>query len=117
MQIGECYARIGITKRMLEGLLHHRKEEKEYLCAMIVTEDRIDAALWITTSDGNTKVLKTSLVEYSGEWDKAIAAADKAITNVEMSLPEGKELKDVVFGLFPEWVDDDHIKENHQNRL
>lgn len=102
---------------MLEGLLHHKKEEKEYLCALIVAEKRIDAAIWETTKDGKVTVLKTTQKEYEGEWEKAIDAADQAVTDIESELPEGRELTKVVFGLFPTWLVDDRIKEPHLKQL
>lgn len=96
---------------MLEGLLHHKKEEKEYLCALMISEERIDAALWESVAGGEIKILKTAQCTYNGEWESAIQAADQAVTEVESALPEGKELKKTVFGLFPEWITEDRIKE------
>lgn len=102
---------------MLEGLLHHKKEEKDYLCALVVAEKRIAAAIWETTKDGKVTVLKTTQKEYEGEWEKAIDAADQAVTGLESELPEGKELTKVVFGLYPAWLTDDRIKEPHLKQL
>lgn len=102
---------------MLEGFLHHKEEEKEYLCALLVSEERIDAALWETVKSGKTQVLKTSQAKYQGGWEEAIKAADTAITEVEESLPENVELTKVVFGLFPHWLKDDAIKEDHLKQL
>lgn len=102
---------------MLESLLHHKKEEKEYLCALVVAEDRIDAALWEATSEGKVTVLKTAQNRYDGEWDKAIDAADKTISEIETGLPEGMELKKTVFGLFPEWLVEDRIKDAYLKKL
>lgn len=95
---------------MLEGLLHHKKEEKDHLCALVVSEDQIDVALWETTASGKATILKTASEKYSGEWEEAINAADKAITAIEDALPEGKDLTQIVFGLYPEWLSEDHAK-------
>ena len=102
---------------MLEGLLHHKKEEKDYLCALVVTEDRVDAALWEATKDGKVNVLKNSTVPFTGEWEKTIDAADQAVTEIETGLPEGVELTKVVFGLFPEWLTEDRIKDAYLKQL
>ena len=102
---------------MLDALLHHKKEDKDYLCALVVTEDRIDAALWETDKSGKVTVLNSASVPYEGEWEKAIDAADSAVTQIESGLPEGIELTKVVFGLFPEWLSEDHIKETYLKRL
>lgn len=102
---------------MLEALLHHKKEEKEYLCALVITEDRIDGALWEAGKDGKAIVIKTSQKTYTGEWEQAIDAADAAISAVEDGLPQGAELTKVVFGLFPGWLTEDHIKEGYLKKL
>lgn len=102
---------------MLEGLLHHKKEEKEYLSALMISEDRVDAALWESGAKGEVHVLKTSQKTFSGEWDDAIRAADEAVTEIEIGLPEGKELTKVVFGLFPEWIVEDRIKDTRLKQL
>lgn len=102
---------------MLEGFLSHKKEPKEYISALVVSEDQIEAALWETKKDGDVTILKTSAHSYTGDWEKAIIAADEAVTEIEVELPEGVELKKVVFGLFPEWVSEDHIKETYLKRL
>ena len=102
---------------MLEALLHHKEEEKEYLCALVVTEDRVDAALWETSKDGKVSVLKTSQQSLAGEWEKTIDAADSAVTEIESALPEGAELTKVVFGLFPEWLTEDRIKDAYLKKL
>ncbi len=102
---------------MLEALLHHKKEEKEYLCALVVTEDRVDSALWEATKDGKVSVLKTSQKPYQGEWESAVDAADSAISEIEDALPEGAELTKVVFGLFPEWLIEDRIKDAYLKKL
>ncbi len=102
---------------MLEGLFHHKKEEKEYLCALLVSEDRIDAAILETGKDGSGNVLKVSIKEYLDSWDNAINAADAAVTEIEDILPEGKELTKVIFGLFPEWLHEDRIKDTYLKKL
>lgn len=102
---------------MLEGLLHHKKETKDYICALTISQDGVDAALWESGADGKTAILATSHARYETEWDKAIDAADDAISSVEEKLPEGFELKKVVFGLYPEWLSEDHIKEVYLKKL
>jgi len=102
---------------MFEGLLNRKKEEKEYLTALVVTEDRIDAALWETSNDGSVKILKTSGKPYADGWESAIDAADSSVTDIETALPEGKELSKVVFGLPSEWLFEDHIKETYLKQL
>ena len=82
-----------------------------------MSEDTIDAALWETDKSGKAVVLKISQAQYSGEWEKAIDAADKAISEIETDLPDGVELTKVVFGLFPEWLSEDHIKEIYLKKL
>lgn len=102
---------------MLEGLLHHKKEEKEYLCALVVAEDRIDAAIWEASKEGKVTVLKTAQKSYSGEWENGVDAADQAVTEIETALPTGTELTKVVFGLYPEWVSEDHIRDTYLKKL
>lgn len=108
---------------MLETLLRHKKAEKEYLVALIVADNRVDTALWETEEHGHAHVLKTATSGYEASptdehaWEKVIDATDKAITSVEAALPEGAELKKVVFGLFPEWLEDDHIKDDRLKQL
>ena len=67
---------------MFEGLLNRKKEEKEYLTALVVTEDRIDAALWETSKDGTVKILKTEGKSYANGWESAIDAADSSVTDI-----------------------------------
>ena len=102
---------------MFEGLLNRKKEEKEYLTALVVTEDRIDAALWETSKDGTVKILKTAGKSYANGWESAIDAADSSVTDIETALPEGRELSKVVFGLPSEWLFEDHIKETYLKQL
>lgn len=101
---------------MLESLLKHNKEEIEYLLALVISENRIDAALWEKNHQG-ARVLKTSQAAYEGTWEKAIDAADSAISDIESALPENASLKKTVFGLFPRYLTDDHIKDNHLKEL
>src|SRR3989344_4291371 len=102
---------------MLESLLHHKKAVKEYLCALLVTDDRVEAALWESDADNKTKVLKVAKATYQGEWETAIDAADKAVSEIEQDLPEGEELKKTVFGLYPDWLVEDRIKDNYLKKL
>lgn len=102
---------------MLEGLLHHKKEPKEYLCALTIGETSISSALWETGKDGSAQVLAWASADYSEDWEKAIDAADQAISKIEEKLPEGIELQKVVFGLYPEWLAEDHIKETYLKHL
>lgn len=102
---------------MLDSLLHPKKEEKDYFCALTISENRIDAALWENDKNDQVKVISTAHAAYEKSWDEAIAAADKAITQIESGLPEGKELQKVVFGLFPNWLTDDKIKDEHLKKL
>lgn len=102
---------------MLEGLLHHKKEEKEYLCALVVAEDRIDGAIWEASKEGKVTVLKTAQKAYAGDWEKGVDAADQVVTEIETALPTGTELTKVVFGLYPEWVSEDHIRDTYLKKL
>ncbi len=102
---------------MLESLLHHKKEVKQYLVGLVVTDERIDGSLYETTIGGQGKILKTEIVPYKGDWENAIKAADKVVSTLESELPKGAELKNVILGLFPSWLDGEKIKETHLKNL
>lgn len=103
---------------MLEGLLHHKKEPPLYYAALTITERQIDAALWEGQKDGKVKVIKIASEKYTeGDWENAITASDKAISAIEEGMPEGIELTKVVFGLNPDWLIEDKIKEIYLKKL
>ena len=103
---------------MLEGFLHHKKEPMQYYAALAITENQIDAALWEGQKDGKVKVTKIASEKYTGgDWENAITAADKAVSSIEEGLPEGTELTKVVFGLNPDWLAEDKIKETYLKKL
>ncbi|MBI4058370.1 hypothetical protein HY408_01250 [Candidatus Gottesmanbacteria bacterium] len=112
---------------MLEGLLKHKKEEKEYYCALTVSLDRIEAALWEGAKDQKAHILKTvsqavdadpGLISENGKaWKSVIDASDRALTELETHLPQGAELKRIVFGLHSSWLENDKIIDTHLAQL
>ena len=103
---------------MLEGLLHHKKEIKQYFLALAITEDRIDGALWEKDGQGKVNIAATASENYTAsDWETAIIAADKVISSLEPNVPEGVDLQKSVFGFFPEWVSEDKIKSEYLKKI
>lgn len=91
------------VKTILEKIRHEQKEKKEYFFAVQLEENLVKSALW-TVENGVVKVLAVGETQI---W----RTEEELLKAIDASLPQEEEIEPqkVIFGVTPEWVQENRI--------
>ncbi len=101
--------------------LKNNKPQKNFFLSLLIKPDKVGAILFeeinsklFILSSNETSLTKSS-EEASGE--ELLLAADKVITFVEGSLPEGESVEKTIFSVPYDWIVEGKIKPEYLNKL